>query len=97
MSETFKGIVISFVVFMLWSIGCFFGGILYNSRTNGKVDDRDREYQQEQQQLDEQIAITTTTISGLGEDIRREVYISSRSVRNIQELLQEIRKQRIDI
>lgn len=97
MSETVKGFVIAFVVFMLWSVGCFFAGILYNSRTDGKIDDGDREYQQQQQQLDEQIAITTTTISGLGEDIRREVYISTRAVGNIQELLQEIRKQRIDL
>ena len=96
MSEI-KNIIIIIVLFILWSIGCFFGGILYNSRTNGKVDDRDREYQQEQQQLDEQIATSTTTISGITDDIRQEIYISTRAVNNIQELLQEIRKQRIDL
>ena len=96
MSEI-KNFIIIIVLFILWSIGCFFGGILYNSRTNGKVDDRDREYQQQQQQLDEQIATSTTTISGITNDIRQEIYISTRAVGNIQELLQEIRKQRINL
>lgn len=97
MSETFKGIVISFIVFMLWSIGCFFAGVLYNGRTNGNIDDGDSQYQQEQQKLDEQIATSTTTISGITEDIQREIYISTRAIRNLQDLLEEIRKQRIDL
>ena len=96
MSEI-KNFIIIIVLFILWSAGCFFGGILYNSRTNGKVDDRDREYQEQQQQLDEQIATSTTTISGITNDIRQEIYISTRAVGNIQELLQEIRKQRINL
>ena len=97
MSETIKGFIIAFVVFILWSAGCFFAGVLYNSRTNGTTNDRDTEYQREQQQLDEQIAITTTTISGITNDIRQEIYISTRAVGNLQELLEEIRKQRIDL
>ena len=96
MSEI-KNIIIIIVLFIIWSVGCFFGGILYNSRADGKIDDRDTEYQREQQQLNEQIATSTTTISGITNDIRQEIYISTRSVGNIQELLQEIRKQRIDI
>ena len=96
MSEI-KNIIIIIVLFILWSIGCFFGGILYNSRADGKVDDRDREYQQQQQQLDEQIATSTTTISGITNDIRQEIYISTRAVGNIQELLAEIRKQKLDL
>lgn len=95
MSEIYK-IIISFIVFILWSAGCFFAWVLYNGRTNGTINDRDNEYQQEQQQLDEQIAITTT-ISGITEDIRQEIYISTRAVGNLQELLEEIRKQRIDL
>ena len=97
MSETIKGFIIAFVVFILWSAGCFFAGVLYNSRTNGTTNDRDTEYQREQQQLDEQIAITTTTISGITNDIRQEIYISTRAVGNLQELLEDIRKQRIDL
>ena len=97
MSDTFKGMLFCFIVFIVWSASCFFAGVLYNSRTNGAINDRDTEYQREQQQLDEQIAITTTTISGITNDIRQEIYISTRAVRNIQELLEEIRKQRIDI
>ena len=96
MSEIYK-IIISFIVFILWSVGCFFAGILYNGRTNGTINDRDTQYQQEQQQLDEQIAITTTTISGITNDMRQEIYISTRAVGNLQELLEEIRKQRIDL
>ena len=96
MSEI-KNIIIIIMLFILWSIGCFVGGILYNSRTDGKIDGRDREYTEQQQQLDEQIATSTTTISGITEDIQREIYISTRAVRNLQDLLEEIRKQRIDI
>lgn len=96
MSEVYK-VIISFILFMLWSIGLFFAGILYNSRTNGAVDDRDTEYQREQQELDEQIAVTTGTISNITNDIRQEIYISTRAVGNLQELLEEIRKQRIDL
>ena len=97
MSETIKGFIIAFVVFILWSAGCFFAGVLYNSRTNGATNDRDTEYQREQQQLDEQIATSTTTISNLTNGIRQEIYVSTRAVGNIQELLEEIRKQRIDL
>ena len=91
--ETF----IIIILFILWSFGCFWAGILYNSRTNGNIDGRDTEYQREQQELDEQIAVTTTTISGITNDIQQQIYISTRAVGNLQELLQEIRKQRIDI
>ena len=91
--ETF----IIIILFILWSIGCFWAGVLYQSRTNGNIDDRDTEYQREQQELDEQIAVTTTTISGITNDIQQQIYISTRAVGNLQELLQEIRKQRIDI
>jgi hypothetical protein len=97
MSETIKGFIIAFVVFILWSIGCFVAGILYNTRTNGNIDNGDTEYQREQQELDEQIAVTTTTISGITNDIQQQIYISTRAVGNLQELLQEIRKQRIDL
>ena len=96
MSEIYK-VVISFILLILWSIGCFFAGILYQSRTNGNIDNGDTEYQREQQELDEQIAVTTTTISGITNDIQQQIYISTRAVGNLQELLQEIRKQRIDI
>ena len=96
MSEIYK-IIISFIVFILWSAGCFFAGVLYNGRTNGTINDGDTQYQQEQQQIDEQIAVTTGTISGITNDIRQEIYISTRAVGNLQELLEEIRKQRIDI
>ena len=91
--ETF----IIIILFILWSVGCFWAGILYNSRTNGNIDDRDTEYQREQQELDEQIAVTTTTISGITNDIQQEIYINTRAVGNLQELLEEIRKQRIDL
>ena len=96
MSEIQK-VIISFILLILLCVGCFFAGILYNGRTNGTVDDRDNEYQQEQHKLDEQIAVTTGTISGITNDIRQEIYISTRAVGNLQELLEEIRKQRIDI
>lgn len=96
MSEIYK-VIISFIVFILWSFGCFFAGVLYNTRTNGHIDNGDTEYQRKQQELDEQIAVTTGTISGIAEDIRQEIYISTRAVGNLQELLQEIRKQRIDL
>lgn len=95
--DTIKGIIICFAFFLLWSFGCFFAGVLYNSRTNGNIGERDNEYQQQQQELDEQIAITTTTISGIDNDIRQEIYISTRAVANLQELLTEIRKQKIDL
>lgn len=96
MSEI-KNIFIIIILFVICCVGCFFAGILYNTRTNGNIDNGDTEYQQEQQQLDEQIAVTTGTISGITEDIRQEIYISTRAVGNLQELLEEIRKQRIDI
>lgn len=96
MSE-FKNTIISIIVFILWSIGCFVAGILYNTRTNGNIDNGDTEYQREQQEFDEQIAVTTGTISNITGDIQQEIYISTRAVGNLQELLEEIRKQRIDI
>lgn len=97
MTDVFKGMLLCVIIFIIWSSVCFFAGVLYNSRTNGAVDNGDTEYQREQQQLDEQIAITTGTISNITNDIRQEIYISTRAVANIQELLEEIRKQRIDL
>lgn len=92
-----KNIIIVIILFVICCVSCFFAGVLYNGRTNGTIDQRDNEYQQEQHKLDEQIAVTTTTISGITNDIRQEIYISTRAVGNIQELLEEIRKQRIDL
>ena len=96
MSEI-REIIFTIILLILWFAIGFFCGILYNTRANGNIDDRDTQYQQEQQQLDEQIAITTGTISVITNDIRQEIYISTRAVGNLQELLEEIRKQRIDI
>jgi len=95
-SEIHK-IIVCFGLLIVMCVGCFFAGVLYQSRTNGTVDDRDTEYQREQQQFDEQIALTTGTISNITNDIRQEIYVSTRAVGNIQELLEEIRKQRVDL
>lgn len=97
MSDTFKGFIMCFVVFLLWSFGCFFGGVLYQSRTNGKIDDRDREYTEQQQQLTETIAGAETQLYENIGQLEQKIYISTRAIGNLQELLQEIRKQRIDI
>lgn len=97
MSDTFKGFIMCFVVFLLWSFGCFLAGVLYQSRTNGKVDDRDSQYTEQQQQLTETITGAETQLYDNIGHLEQEIYISTRAVRNLQELLQEIRKQRIDI
>ena len=96
MSEI-REIIFTIILLILWFAIGFFCGILYNTRTNGNIDNGDTEYQREQQELDEQIATSTTTISNLTDNIRQEIYISTRAVGNLQELLQEIRKQRIDL
>lgn len=92
-----KNLLFCVIIFILCCAGCFFAGVLYQSRADAKIDDRDREYTEQQQQLDEQVTVTTTTISGITNDIRQEIYVSTRAVANIQELLAEIHKQRIDI
>lgn len=96
MSEI-REIVFTIILLILWFTIGFVAGVLYNTRTNGKVDDRDSQYTEQQQQLDNEIAITTGTISNITNDIRQEIYISTRATANVQELLEEIRKQRIDL
>ena len=97
MNEVFKSFMVSIILFLLWSFFCFWLGILYNGRTDGKIDERDQHYNEQQQQLDQQIGVATGTISKINTSIREQIYISTRSTANIQELLTEIRKQKLNI
>lgn len=96
MSEI-REIVFTIILLILWFTIGFVAGVLYNTRTNGKVDDRDSQYTEQQQQLTETIAGAETQLYDNIGHLEQEIYISTRAVRNLQELLQEIRKQRIDL
>lgn len=97
-SETFKGFIIAFVVFMLWSFGCFCCGYLLSDRRAAeRIKQTNIELAEQQQKYDDLIRKSEERISNIREQLLREVSDNGKTATELSKLVEQIRKQKLDI
>lgn len=98
MSESFKGVIISFIVFIVWSAGCFVGGyILSDRRAVERIEQTNNELAKQQQKYDDLIRKSEERISNIRTELLREVSDNGKAATKLSELVEQIRKQKLDL
>ena len=97
MSEIYK-IIISFIVFILWSFGMFgFGYILSNQRATEQLNKANRQLADEQQKYDTLVRETEERISNIREELRAKLSNNDKATTELRAIIEQIKRQRIDI
>ena len=98
MSEAFKGIIIAFVVFIVWSAGCFMSGyLLSNSRAIKRINDTNTELAEQQRKYDELIKSTNERIRNIRAELSQQISNNGKTTEELSNLIETIRKQKLDI
>lgn len=93
-----KNIIISIIIFVLWSFGMFgFGYFLSNSRAIKRINDTNQQLEEKQRELDEIIRTTDDRIRNIREQLFAEVSNNGATTTELSKLVEQIRKQRINI
>lgn len=104
MSE-FKNIIISIIIFILWSFGMFgFGYLLSNKRATEQLNQANRELAEQQQRYDnlireteERIKLTDERIRNIREELSGKVVDNGQTITELSNIIEQIKRQRIDI
>lgn len=97
MSEI-KNIIISIIIFILWSFGCFVSGyILSNRQAVKRIEQSNNELAEKQRELDELIKSTDDRIRNIREQLLAEISNNGATTKELSKLVEQIRKQRINI
>ena len=98
MSEVLKGTIIAFVVFLLWSFGCFFGGyLLSNSRATKRINDTNLELAEQQRKYDELIKSTDERIRNIRTELSQQISNNGKATEELSGIIEQIRKQKLNI
>lgn len=105
MSDTAKGMLLCFIVFLLWSFGCFGSGyLLCNRNATKRIEQSNNELREQQQKYDELIRLTderireaNERISSIREELQREISNSNETSGKLSAIIEVIKQQRIDI
>lgn len=97
MSEIYK-IIISFIVFVLWSFGMFsFGYLLSNQRATEQLNKANRQLADEQQKYDTLVRETEERISNIREELRAKLSVNDKATTELRAIIEQIKRQRIDL
>lgn len=97
MSE-FQKVIISFIMFICWSVGCFCGGyVLSNRRAVERINDANRQLTEQQQKYDIAIEEARERLSEYRELLHRKVSDNGQTIAELSGLVEQIRKQKLDI
>ena len=97
MSEI-KSIIISVIILILWSCGCFIGGyLLSDRRAVERIEQANIELAEQQQKYDDLIRKSEERISNIREQLLREVSDNGKTATELSKLVEQIRKQKLDI
>lgn len=98
MSETFKGFIIAFVVFMLWSFGCFCGGYLLSDRRAAeRIESTNIELAKQQQKYDELVRSSAERVARVREELSEQVSNNGKAATELSKLVEQIGKQKLNI
>lgn len=97
MSE-FQKVIISFVLLILWSIGCFFGGyLLSNSKAIKRINDTNTELAEQQRKYDELIKSTDERIRNIRTELSKQISNNGKATEELSGIIEQIRKQKLNI
>lgn len=97
MSEIYK-IIISFIVFILWSFGMFgFGYLLSNQRATEQLNKANRQLTDEQQKYDTLIRETDERIRNIRTELSGKILDNGEAAKELSGIIEQIRKQKLDI
>ena len=98
MSETFKGFIVAFVVFMLWSFGCFCGGyLLSDRRATERIESTNIELAKQQQKYDELVRSSAERVARVREELSEQVSNNGKAATELSKLVEQIGKQKLNI
>ena len=98
MSETIKGFIIAFVVFIVWSAGCFLGGyLLSNSRATKRINDTNLELAEQQRKYDELMQSTDERIRNIRTELSQQISNNGKATEELSGIIEQIRKQKLNI
>lgn len=97
MSE-FKNIIISIIIFILWSFGMFgFGYLLSNSRAIKRINDTNTELAEQQRKYDELIKSTDERIRNIRAELSKQISNNGKATEELSGIIEQIRKQKLNI
>lgn len=97
MSEIYK-IIISIIIFILWSFGMFgFGYLLSNQRAIKRINDTNTELAEQQRKYDELIKSTDERIRNIRTELSKQISNNGKATEELSGIIEQIRKQRINI
>lgn len=97
MSEIYK-IIISFIVFILWSFGMFgFGYLLSNQRATEQLNKANRQLTEQQQKYASLVRETEERISNIREELRAKLSNNDKATTELRAIIEQIKRQRIDL
>ena len=97
MSE-FKNIIISIIIFILWSAGCFVSGyLLSNSRAIKRINDTNTELAEQQRKYDELIKSTDERIRNIRAELSKQISNNGKATEELSGIIDQIRKQKLNI
>ena len=97
MSEIYK-IIISFIVFILWSFGMFcFGYLLSNSRATERINRANQQLAEQQQRYETLIRESEERISNIRKELFGTISNNEKATTELKGIIEQIRKQRINI
>ena len=104
MSEI-KNLIISIIIFVLWSVGMFFGGyLLCNRRAVEQLNKANTELAKQQQRYDnlikqseERIRETEQRISDIRTELLGKISDNGETAKELTGIIEQIRKQKLDI
>ena len=97
MSELQKTII-SFILFILWSAGCFVSGyLLCNKRATDKLNNANRELAEQQQRYDDLIRETDERIRNIRNELCAKVSDNGQTITELSGIIEQIRKQKLNI
>ena len=97
MSEV-KNIIISIIIFLLWSAGMFgFGYLLSNSRATERINRANQQLAEQQQRYEVLIRESEERISNIRKELFGTISNNEKATTELKGIIEQIRKQRINI
>ena len=85
-------------MFILWSFGMFgFGYILSNQRATEQLNKANRQLADEQQKYDTLVRETEERISNIREELRAKLSNNDKATTELRAIIEQIKRQRIDL
>ena len=98
MNEIYKGFIGAIIMFLLWSGGMFVGGYFFRDRQATKeLNDANQQLAEKQREYDELIRTSDERIRNIKNELFGKVSSNGEATRELSKLIEQIKKQRIDL